>query len=122
MIAGSTPPEITVDRDVVVATLPEEIDLSNARPIGSIVAAAVPNDAVGVVLDLSRTTYLDSSGVHVVFDLADRVGARQQTLVLAVPPHSNVRRVLELVDVTVVAPMEDDVAAAKERARGQTGA
>ena len=117
MIAGSTPPQIIVDEGVVIAGLPEEIDLANARGLTSLVAAAVPNEAVGVVLDLSATTYLDSSGVHLVFDLADRLAARQQTLVLAVPETSNVRRVLELVDVTVVAPMESDVASAKARAR-----
>ena len=117
MIAGSTPPHITVDDRVVVAALPEEIDLANARGIASIVANAVPNEAVGVVLDLSGTTYLDSSGVHLVFDLADRLAARQQKLVLAVPEFSNVRRVLELVDVTVVAPMDSDLATAKARAR-----
>jgi anti-anti-sigma factor len=119
MIAGSTPPQITIDDDgVVIAALPEEIDLANARGITSMVAGAVPNDAVGLVLDLSGTTYLDSSGVHLVFDLADRLQARQQNLVLAVPETSNVRRVLELVDVTVVAPMVADLATARERARG----
>ncbi len=118
MIAGSNPPHITMDGQVVVAALPEEIDLANARGITSIVAGAVPNDAVGLVLDLSATTYLDSSGVHLIFDLADRLAARQQRLVLAVPEVSNVRRVLELVDVAVVAPMETDLAVAKERARG----
>lgn len=117
MIAGSNPPHITMDDHVVVAALPEEIDLANARGLTSMVSAAVPNDATGVVLDLSGTTYLDSSGVHLVFDLADRLAARQQTLVMAVPEISNVRRVLELVDVTVVAPMVSDVASAKERAR-----
>ncbi len=117
MIAGSNPPHFTMDDRVVVAALPQEIDLANARGLTSMVTAAVPNEAVGVVLDLSGTTYLDSSGVHLVFDLADRLATRQQTLVLAVPETSNVRRVLELVDVTVVAPMEVDVASAKERAR-----
>jgi anti-anti-sigma factor len=109
---------VTIDDGVVIAALPEEIDLANARGITSIVSGAVPNDAVGLVLDLSGTTYLDSSGVHLIFDLADRLGARQQRLVLCVPEFSNVRRVLELVDVTVVAPMEPDLARAKELARG----
>ncbi|HEX8054067.1 MAG TPA: STAS domain-containing protein [Thermoleophilaceae bacterium] len=118
MIAGSTPPQITIDEGVVIAALPDEIDLANARGITSMVSAAVPNEAVGVVLDLSGTTYLDSSGVHLIFDLADRLGARQQRLVLAVPETSNVRRVLELVDVTVVAAMVPELARAKELARG----
>jgi anti-anti-sigma factor len=118
VIAGSNPPHITIDDQVVVAALPEEIDLANARGLTSMVSAAVPNEAAGVVLDLSGTTYLDSSGVHLIFDLADRLAARQQKLVLALPEVSNVRRVLELVDVTVVAPIETDLAAAKELARG----
>jgi anti-anti-sigma factor len=118
VIAGHTPPEISIDERIVVAALPEEIDLSNARGIGAMVLAAVPNDAIAVVLDLSRTTYLDSSGVHLIFDLADRVGARQQRVVLSVPEHAHVRRVLELVDVGVVAPIEPTLEAAKERARG----
>lgn len=117
MIAGSNPPHITIDDQVVIAALPEEIDLANARGLTGMVAAAVPNEASGVVLDLSGTTYLDSSGVHLIFDLADRLAARQQKLVLAIPEVSNVRRVLELVDVTVVAPIESDLAAAKELAR-----
>ena len=118
MIAGSNPPQFTIDDRVVIAALPEEIDLANARGLTSMVSAAVPNEAAGVVLDMSWTTYLDSSGVHLIFDLADRLAARQQTLVLCVPEESNIRRVLELVDVTVVAPMVTDLATAKERARG----
>jgi anti-anti-sigma factor len=118
LIAGATPPQITIDDGVVVAAMPDEIDLANARGITSMVAAAVPNEAVGLVLDLSGTSYLDSSGVHLIFDLADRLAARQQSLVLAVPEGANVRRVLELVDVTVVAPMEPELVAAKARARG----
>jgi anti-anti-sigma factor len=110
--------DIRTEEGVVIARLVGEIDLANARAIGSLVAGAVPNDADGVVLDLSDTTYLDSSGVHLVFDLNERLRERQQRLVLAIPEGSRVRRVLDLVNVGAVVPvtveLEDAKAAARE--------
>jgi anti-anti-sigma factor len=113
--------DIKTDGDVVVAALSGEIDLANARAIGSLVAGSVPNDAAGVVLDLSAVTYLDSSGVHLVFDLSERLGSRQQRLALVVPEQSRIRRVLELVNVGSVLPVtpdSDDATAAVRAAPG----
>jgi anti-anti-sigma factor len=111
--------DITTEDGIVIARLRGEIDLSNAGAIGSLVAGSVTNDAVGVVIDLSETTYLDSSGVHLVFDLAERLTSRQQRLVLAVPEDARIRRVLDLVNVgTAVAvrpTVEEAVVAAHER-------
>jgi anti-anti-sigma factor len=104
--------DIRIEDRVVIARLMGEIDLANARAIGSLVAGAVPNDAAGVVFDLSDTTYLDSSGVHLVFDLAERLSGRQQRLALAVPDGSRIRRVLDLVNVSATVPLELTVEAA----------
>ena len=109
--------DITTEDTIVVAQLKGEIDLANAKPIGSLVAGAVANDATGVVLDLTETTYLDSSGVHLVFDLNERLVARQQLLVLAIPAESRIRRVLELVNVESVVPVFTEVEEAKALAR-----
>jgi len=109
--------DITTEDTIVVARLKGEIDLANAKPIGSLVAGAVANDATGVVLDLTETTYLDSSGVHLVFDLNERLVARQQRLVLAIPAESRIRRVLELVNVESVVPVFTEVEEAKALAR-----
>jgi len=109
--------DITTEDTIVVARLKGEIDLANAKPIGSLVAGAVTNDATGVVLDLTDTTYLDSSGVHLVFDLNERLVARQQRLVLAIPAESRIRRVLELVNVESVVPVVTEVEEAKALAR-----
>ena len=109
--------DITSEDTIVVARLRGEIDLANAKPIGSLVAGAVTNDATGVVLDLTDTTYLDSSGVHLVFDLNERLVARQQRLVLAIPAESRIRRVLELVNVESVVPVVTEVEEAKALAR-----
>jgi anti-sigma B factor antagonist len=94
--------DIRTEGDVVVARLMGEIDLANARPIGSLVGGAVTNDAMGVVLDLSDVTYLDSSGVHLIFELAERLSDRQQQLALVVPAEARIRRVLDLVKADAV--------------------
>ena len=114
--------DVRTEDGVVIARLIGEIDLSNARPIGSLVAGAVPNDAAGVVLDLTDTTYLDSSGVHLVFDLAERLSSRQQRLALAVPDGARIRRVLDLVNMKASVPVEVTVDAAATAVRGSSGA
>ena len=116
--------DIRTEDGVVIARLIGEIDLANAQPIGSLIAGAVANDAAGVVLDLSDTTYLDSSGVHLIFDLAERLSARQQRLALAVPEGSRIRRVLDLVNVRAALPVEltaADAAGAVRTARREEG-
>jgi anti-anti-sigma factor len=109
--------DIRTEGDVVIAELRGEIDLANAKAIGSLVAGSVGNEARGVVIDLAATTYLDSSGVHLVFDLAERLAARQQRLALALPEDSRIRRVLDLVNVEAVIPvrtaLDDAVAVAR---------
>jgi anti-anti-sigma factor len=109
--------DIRTEDDVVVACLRGEIDLANARPIGSVVTGAVPNDATGLVIDLSDVSYLDSSGVHLVFDLSERLAARQQRLALVVPDESRIRRVLDLVNVRAVLPVTPTVEEGVEAVR-----
>jgi anti-anti-sigma factor len=114
--------DIRTEEGVVIARLVGEIDLANARAIGSLVAGAVPNDAAGVVLDLSDTTYLDSSGVLLVFELSERLSGRQQRLALAVPEGSRIRRVLDLVNIQAAIPVEPTVGAASASVREAPGA
>jgi anti-anti-sigma factor len=109
--------DIRTDDDVVVACLRGEIDLANAPAIGSLVTGAVPNDATGLVVDLSDVSYLDSSGVHLVFDLSERLLARQQRLALVVPETSRIRRVLDLVNVRGVLPVTATAAEAVDAVR-----
>lgn len=88
---------------VVVATVSGEIDGSNASEVRRAVADNVPAEASVLVLDLERTSYVDSAGVELIFELARRLTARRQVLSLVVPPGSGVRRVLEICDVGSVA-------------------
>ena len=106
--------------DVVVARLSGEIDLSNAADVGESLSAAVPNTALGLVIDLTATAYLDSSGVHLLFDLAERLQRRQQQLRVVVPEGAPVRRVLRIVELDESVPMtatvEEAVAAVRAAA------
>lgn len=86
-----------------VVRLRGEIDLSNADALAEVAEGAVPNTARGLVLDLSDVTYLDSTGLRLVFRLARRLGDRQQALRLVVPDGARISRVLDFAGVTTVA-------------------
>jgi anti-anti-sigma factor len=91
--------------DVIVARLSGEIDLSNAADVGESLAGAVPNTALGMVIDLTATAYLDSSGVHLLFDLGERLQRRQQRLRVVVPEGGPIRRVLRIVELDTQVPV-----------------
>ena len=105
--------------DVIVARVTGEIDLSNAAEIGAELGAGVPNSALGLVVDLTATSYLDSSGVHLVFDLAERLRRRQQQLRVVVPPGAPVRRVLRIVRLESAVPLVATVEEAIEQIRAE---
>ena len=90
--------EVSIDRetDVIVAAVTGEIDLSNADVVKRAIVGAVPNSALGVVIDMSETSYIDSTGVHLLLDLADRARARGQSLLVVAPEGSQVRRVVTI--------------------------
>jgi anti-anti-sigma factor len=89
----------------LVVRIEGEIDLSNAEQIRDDVTKAVPHDAAGVALDLTATTYLDSSGIRLLFDLAQRLHARRQQLVLVVTDQALVRRVIVLTKLDEAVPL-----------------
>ena len=106
------------DGDVIVAILVGEVDPSNARVLGRELTAAVPNDAMALILDLTEVEYLDSSGVQLIFELAERLGARQQRLAITVPEGAPARRVLEIVALDDTAPVARTRAEARARLDG----
>jgi anti-sigma B factor antagonist len=88
----------TID-DVVVARLQGEIDMSNADDLGTAITARVSSDAIGLVLDLAAVEYLDSAGIHVMFELRERLTRRGQEIRLVVGPESPVATALGYADV-----------------------
>lgn len=91
--------------DTTLAQVTGEIDGSNAGELRRAVAERVPAASRLLVLDLTGTSYVDSAGVELLFELARRLSARRQALSVVVPVGSGVRRVLELCDIGSVATL-----------------
>ena len=102
--------QVSGDTGWPVARLTGAVDLSNVEVIGARLEAAVSNRAQGLVLDLSGVTYLDSTGLRLVYRLARQLGDRQQRLRLVVPEDSRILRVLTLAGVHSVAQVVPDLA------------
>jgi anti-sigma B factor antagonist len=96
-----------------------EVDLSNTASIRAQIVEAVPHGAPGLVLDLTGTVYLDSSGVRLLFDLAERLQSRRQRLALVVTEAALVRRVLVLTKLDDSVPLHDTVEAALAAVAGR---
>jgi anti-sigma B factor antagonist len=97
--------ELAVERHggTIVARLSGEVDMTNAARVREELLAAVPNDALALVVDLEGCRYLDSAAIEVIFDLARRLQRRRQELRLVVPDSSPLGRVLTLTEVNSVA-------------------
>ena len=94
---------------VAVARVAGEVDASNARAIGSRLTEALPNVAMGLVLDLTDTTYIDSAGVQLLFDVGGRLRQRQQELRVVYRPESFVSDVIAAVALAAIAELDESV-------------
>lgn len=110
--------KVSEQRGVPIVSVKGEIDASNADQLLQRLTGVVSNASFGVVIDLTDTSYLDSAGVHVLFDIAQRLRRRQQDLHVVVPRESFVADVLAAVNLaelaTLGASVADAVAAAAE--------
>jgi anti-anti-sigma factor len=88
--------EVTVDDDVVVARVGGDIDLANTPGISAKVLDAVPNDALGLVIDLSDVRYIDSVGIRMLFNFVRTLHASRQGMAIALPENSPVRKLLKI--------------------------
>src|SRR5215212_6997965 len=56
-----------------VAHIRGEVDMSNAGELSMALQSSVVQSAAGLVIDFTETEYLDSAGLHFIFDLGKRV-------------------------------------------------
>jgi anti-anti-sigma factor len=99
---------------VVVARIEGEVDLSNVEDVRIALVDAVEHDTECLVLDLTGTSYLDSTGVRLLFELAERLQGRRQELRLVVDDGALVHRVIVLTQLNQRVPLDETVAAALE--------
>jgi anti-sigma B factor antagonist len=100
-----------------VARIRGEIDMSNVAELGTALQSAVGHAAPGLIIDFTQTEYLDSAGLHFIFDLGKRLRDRGQRLYLVVPDDSPVAAVLDIVNVESLAPRCESLELALDRLR-----
>lgn len=94
-----------------MVTAAGEIDLTNAESLRDALLSALNAGALGLVVDMTATTFLDSAGVTAVVRASRRAAASEATVRLAVtaPP---VLRVLNLVGIDQLIEVHPSVPAA----------
>jgi anti-anti-sigma factor len=97
------------------AWLSGEIDTSNAGAIRDQLNRTVPNEAMGLVFDLSEVDYLDSAGIHMIHRLRRDLQARGQRLALVVPRGSIIHDTLRLAGLRWEEELSDSSDAARRR-------
>ena len=98
--------------DVVVARVSGEIDASNAPWLDERLRAAISNEADGLLVDLTRTSYLDSAAIALLFGLATALRQHQQQLALVVPEGSPIARMVQLTGLAETVPAHPTLEAA----------
>jgi len=97
---------------VPVAFLDGDVDVANADRVGADLIDAVTNRAVGLVIVLSETRYLNSAGIGLLFRLNEQLATRRQRLALVLSPAAQLRRALEVSGVETAIPIRPDLPAA----------
>jgi stage II sporulation protein AA (anti-sigma F factor antagonist) len=82
-----------------------EIDVSNLDAVSADLLATIPLDGPGMILDLTHTTYLASSGVRLLFDIAEHLHAHRQHLVVVVTSERMTGRVVALTKLDDLVPI-----------------
>jgi anti-anti-sigma factor len=91
-----------------------ELDISNVRLLRD-AAVLVPNEALGLVVDLTETTFVDSATVGLLFELKHNLERRAQVLRVVCAPGSPAERVLTMTsfddELTGESTLEDAIEA-----------
>jgi anti-sigma B factor antagonist len=99
----------------VVARISGEIDISNVGAVKRKLTDAVTSSSRGLVVDISGTTYLDSSGVYLLFELNRALEGRQQKLCVVAPPTTPSTRVLLITGFDRIVPVTSTMDQAMEK-------
>jgi anti-sigma B factor antagonist len=103
---------VETDGDVEVARVAGEVDASNVEDLTQQLLDAVSNNVRALVLDLTQTSYIDSSGISLIFDAVARMKNRRLELRLVVQPKSFVSEVLAAVSMSDSVPIDSELDAA----------
>ncbi|MCW2896138.1 MAG: anti-sigma factor antagonist [Trebonia sp.] len=94
-----------------MVTAAGEIDLTNANSLRDTLLSTLNAGALGLVVDLTATTFIDSAGVSALVRASRRAAATEATMRLAVTAAA-VLRVLDLVGINRLIEVHPSVAEA----------
>lgn len=92
--------ELSNQDGIAIATIPPEIDLSNVREVRARIFDHA-SSSWALVIDLSRSTYLDSKGIHLLMELDQFSRQSQQPVRLVVVAEQPVARLLDIAGVPI---------------------
>jgi anti-sigma B factor antagonist len=98
---GLSPYEVVNGVPVVAA--PEEIDVTNAPDVRSVLQEAAADGHGTLVLDMTKTRFCDSSGIHTLLAVHKRAQADDGELLLVIP-HPAALRIFAITGVDRVIP------------------
>jgi len=107
--------EIDRDEEFPVARLSGQIDMSNAGSLTLAILGSVTNRSFGLVADLTEVSYMDSAGINMLADVAQRLRWHRQRLVVVAENGSRVRQVIALAGADQLLEIVTDRAAALAR-------
>ena len=99
---------------VPVVAAPEEIDITNAEALRSALLTAAAGGHGTLVVDMTRTQFCDSSGLHALIAAHKRAGAEGCEVLLVIPSVA-VLRVFALTGMDMVMPNFPSLAEALAR-------
>jgi anti-sigma B factor antagonist len=120
----SDPGRVDLIRDgrVMVARMPDEVEITQAPLLRGQLMRAVENRDLGLVIDLTATQYLDSSGINMLFELGESLAARQLQIAVVMPQGGLVERVVSIVNLGSAMPIHRDTESAVDEIRNTPGA
>ena len=103
---------VVVERrgDDTIVKIHGEVDVSNAADVEKKLEESLESGTTRHVIDLSNTTYFDSTGIRILFSLATRLKSRRMELHVVVPPKGLTRRVLELTGLPLIVTLHSSLA------------
>jgi len=93
--------------EIIAVCLEGDFDLANAPALGDQIDLALDH-ATGLILDLSKATFIDSSVIHVLMRASKTAARRKQSVVLQLGTVAVVERILEIVGIEHVMPRAHD--------------
>jgi anti-sigma B factor antagonist len=95
---------VSITRGVPVVTAPQEIDITNAGQLRAALLHAAAGPGPALVVDMTRTRFCDSAGLHALIGAHKRAQAEGRQVRLAVTG-AQVRRILTLTALDRLIPV-----------------